>query len=293
MSYDILSVGDQPNNNGTNSNLSTEPEKVDEPTPAPVGTETTQPAGDAPADTTEKPAEEPPKEEEKPEEVEDKFFFDGVEVEVDVPEDISAAFAEKGIDSKAVLKELFADGGKFELTPETKAKLDEAFGKPMVDGYLNLYRQQNSLALKQNQAEAEAATKLQAEITESFNTLVGGDDGWNKLSQWAEDNMDEKSLASFNAVMSLPSEHWAAQQAVIEALKIKQQAADAEANGTGMGKLIGDEGSQSPSAHEGIPAVLTRSQFQELMFSEKYKTDPAYAARVDAIRRASAEKGIA
>lgn len=292
MSYDILSVGDQPNNNGTNSNLSTEPEKVDEPAPAPAGTETTQPAGDAPADTTEKPAEEPPKEEEKPEEVEDKFFFDGVEVEVDVPEDISAAFAEKGIDSKAVLKELFADGGKFELTPETKAKLDEAFGKSMVDGYLNLYRQQNSLALKQNQAEAEAATKLQAEITESFNTLVGGDDGWDKLSQWAEENMDEKSLASFNAVMSLPSEHWSAQHAVIEALKIKQQAADTEANGTGMGKLIGDDGSPSPSAPEGVPAVLTRSQFQELMFSEKYKTDPAYAARVDAIRRASADKGI-
>lgn len=292
MSYEILSVGDQPNNNGTNSNLSNEPEKVDEtvtttPDESTVTTETSETTT-----TTETPegADNP---EEVATEEEAKFFFDGVEVDVEVPEDITAAFAEKGIDSNAVLKELFADGGKFELTPETKAKLDEAFGKAMVDGYLNLYRQQNGMALKQFQADAEAATKMQAEITSSFNELVGGDDGWDSLSQWAEANMDEKSLASFNAVMSLPPEHWAAQQAVIEALKIKQQAADTKANGTGMGALIGDEGGVSQKGGEGLPAVLTRAQFQELMFSEKYKSDTAYAARVDAIRRASAEKGIA
>lgn len=292
MSYEILSVGDQPNNNGTNANLSNEPEKVDETVTTTTDASTVTTGTSETTTTTETP-EGADKPEEVATEEDAKFFFDGVEVDVEVPEDITAAFAEKGIDGNAVIKELFADGGKFELTPETKTKLDEAFGKAMVDGYLNLYRQQNGMALKQFQADAEAETKMQAEITSSFNELVGGDEGWDSLSQWSEANMDEKSLASFNAVMSLPPEHWAAQQAVIEALKIKQQAADTEANGTGMGTLIGDEGGVSQKGGEGLPAVLTRAQFQELMFSEKYKSDAAYAARVDAIRRASAEKGIA
>lgn len=43
----------------------------------------------------------------------------------------------------------------------------------------------------------------------------------------------------------------------------------------------------------GLPQTLTMAEFQSMMGTEKYRKDPAYAARVDAIRRASKQAGIA
>lgn len=290
MSYEILSVGDQPNNNGTNGNLSTEPEEANTP-------EVTPPAGNpeeanAPAvEVTDDPSSQDNPD--APEAGSPEYYFDGGQVEVTVPDDIAAAFAEKGIDSNKVLSELFAKDGKFELTAETKSLLDEKFGKGLVDGYLNLFKQQNEMAVKQYKSEADAATKLQSEITSDFTDLVGGDDGWNELDKWAESNMSDSELASFNAVMSLPPTHWAAQRAVIEALQIKRGAVTEKAEGTGMGKLIGDDGEAGSRATGGLPSTLTMAEFHAQMATDKYRKDPQYAARIDAIRRASKQSGIA
>lgn len=291
MSYEILSVGDQPaNNNGTNGNLSTAPEE----TPATTVEDSNGNAVETTQATTETQTTEQETEQttEEPQESVPEYFFGEDQVEVEVPEDIAAAFAEKGIDSNQVLSELFAKGGKFELTPKTKAKLDEAFGKPLVDGYLNLYRQQNKLAVDQFKADAAAQERLHTEITSDFNTLVGGDDGWSELDKWAAENMSEAELASFNAVMQLPPENWKAQRAVIEAMQIKRGAVVEKTEGTGMGELIGDDGEAGKRNSEGLPQTLTMAEFQSMMGTEKYRKDPAYAARVDAIRRASKQAGI-
>lgn len=291
MSYEILSVGDQPNNNGTNGNLSTAPEESPATTvEGSKGTtvETTQATTETQETetTTEQTTEETL-------ESEPEYFFGEDQVEVTVPDDIAAAFTEKGIDANQVLSELFAKEGKFELTPETKAKLDEVFGKGMVDGYLNLYRQQNEMAIKQFKSDAEAQNQLHEQITSDFSGLVGGDEGWGELDKWAAENMDEKELASFNAVMQLPPEHWQAQRAVIEALQIRRGAVQVETEGTGMGKLIGDDGEAGARNSEGLPQTLTMAEFQNMIGSEKYRKDPQYAARVDAVRRASKQAGIA
>lgn len=291
MDYEILSVGDNPNNNGTNSNLSSEPEKapdtsVEDSNGTSVETtqETTETQGAA--ETTEQKTEDT--QESVPE-----YFFGDDQVEVAVPEDIAAAFADKGIDANQVLSELFAKEGKFELTAETKAKLDEAFGKGMVDGYLNLYRQQNEMAVKQFKSDAEAQSKLHEQITSDFSTLVGGDAGWGELDAWAAENMSETDLASFNAVMQLPPEHWQAQRAVIEAIQIKRGAVKTETEGTGMGQLIGDDTAAGSGPTAGLPQTLTMAEFQGIMGSEKYRKDHQYAARIDAVRRASKQAGIA
>lgn len=291
MDYEILSVGDKPNNNGTNSNLSNEPEKAPDTTvEGSQGTsvESTQETPDTQgtAETIEQ----------KTEDTQDgstEYFFGDDQVEVAVPDDIAAAFADKGIDANQVLSELFAKEGKFELTAETKAKLDEAFGKGMVDGYLNLYRQQNEMAVKQLKSDAEAQSKLHEQITSDFSTLVGGDAGWGELDAWAAENMSETDLASFNAVMQLPPEHWQAQRAVIEAIQIKRGAVKIETEGTGMGQLIGDDTTAGGSPTAGLPQTLTMAEFQGIMGSEKYRKDPQYAARIDAVRRASKQAGIA
>lgn len=291
MDYEILSVGDKPNNNGTNSNLSSEQEKSPDTTVEDskgTSVETTQETTETQdaAETTEQKTEDT--QENVPE-----YFFGDDQVEVTVPDDIAAAFADKGIDANQVLSELFAKEGKFELTAETKAKLDEAFGKGMVDGYLNLYRQQNEMAVKQFKSDAEAQSKLHEQITSDFSTLVGGDAGWGELDAWAAENMSETDLASFNAVMQLPPEHWQAQRAVIEAIQIKRGAVKTETEGTGMGQLIGDDTTAGGSPTAGLPQTLTMAEFQGIMGSEKYRKDPQYAARIDAVRRASKQAGIA
>ena len=284
-------MGDKPNNNGTNSNLSSEQEKSPDTTVEDskgTSVETTQETTETQdaAETTEQKTEDT--QENVPE-----YFFGDDQVEVAVPDDIAAAFADKGIDANQVLSELFAKEGKFELTAETKAKLDEAFGKGMVDGYLNLYRQQNEMAVKQFKSDAEAQSKLHEQITSDFSTLVGGDAGWGELDAWAAENMSETDLASFNAVMQLPPEHWQAQRAVIEAIQIKRGSVKTETEGTGMGQLIGDDTTAGGSQTAGLPQTLTMAEFQGIMGSEKYRKDPQYAARIDAVRRASKQAGIA
>lgn len=291
MDYEILSVGDKPNNNGTNSNLSSDPEKAPDTTVGDskgTSVETTQETAETQnaAETTEQKTEDT--QESVPE-----YFFGDDQVEVAVPDDIAAAFADKGIDANQVLSELFAKEGKFELTAETKAKLDEAFGKGMVDGYLNLYRQQNEMAVKQFKSDAEAQSKLHEQITSDFSTLVGGDAGWGELDAWAAESMSETDLASFNAVMQLSPEYWQAQRAVIEAIQIKRGAVKTETEGTGMGQLIGDDTAAGGSPTAGLPHTLTMAEFQGIMGSEKYRKDPQYAARIDAVRRASKQAGIA
>lgn len=295
MAYEMVEIdGVQQNNNGTNSNLSPEPEKIDEQKPAttPVqegSPEGTQQEGEQPADG--QGGEDTPADTPAEEGTEVSLYWGDMPIEVEVPEDISSAFAEKGLDVNAVVSELFSKDGKFELTPETRAKLDEAFGKSLVDGYLNLYKQQNQMAVDGFKAQAEKQKAAQESATAEFTDLVGGDEGWAELDAWAAENLSEQELASLNAVMSLPQGHWTAQKTVLEALKMKRDAKAAAANGDDSIKLLGDEGA-SPAAPAGLPATLTKSEFQELMFSDKYAEDPAYAAQVDAIRRKSQAIGI-
>lgn len=290
MDYEILSVGDKPNNNGTNSNLSNEPEKSPDTTVEDSQGTTVE----ATQETTEtQVVDETTETTEDTQESEPEYFFGSDQVEVAVPDDIASAFTEKGIDAKQVLSELFAKDGKFELTTDTKAKLDEAFGKVLVDGYLGLFKQQNDMAVSKIKDDATAFTKLQEQITGDFNTLVGGDEGWGELDSWAAENMSETELSSFNAVMQLPPEHWQAQRAVIEAIQIKRGAVKTEQDGTGMGQLIGDDAVAGSKPNAGLPQTLTMAEFQTIMGSEKYRKDSQYAARIDAVRRASKQSGIA
>lgn len=296
MSYEILSLGgeqtaagaaaEEANNNGTNANLSNAPEGTETQTPneGTEGTEVTEGT-----EGTEGTGTEEGKPEEKPEE---GFFWGDVPVEIEVPEDIKSAFDEKGLDAQAVVAELFAKDGKFSLSDETRAKLDEAFGKPLVDGYLNLYKQQNEMAIKDFQSQAEAQKAQLEANTNEFTELVGGDEGFSELDAWAAENLSESELASINAVMTLPPEHWQAQKAMLQALQIKRDAAIREAEGDSSVTLIGDAGDGSGKPAVGLPQTLTRAEFQQEMFSERYLTDPAYADQIDAIRQRSAEQGI-
>lgn len=220
-----------------------------------------------------------------------EYYFGDTQVEIEVPDDIKSAFEEKGIDVDSVVSELFAKEGEFKLSDETRGKLDEAFGKPLVDAYLNLYKGQNEMALKQyHQTEKEQQATMEAN-TKDFDALVGGDDGWNSMATWAGDNLSEAELASFNAVMNLPPEHFTAQRMVTESLKSRFAAAQADGQSDAI-KLLTDDGAPADAVTSGLPQTLTRGQFQAEMCTEKYRKDSEYAAAIDRIRVASAAKGL-
>ncbi|QHJ80583.1 MAG: hypothetical protein [Bacteriophage sp.] len=258
--------------------------------PAPVKEEV------APSEVEENPEAAAPEEsDDKPEEEESgKFYWGDIPVEIEVPQEISSAFAEHNIDADKLIGELFSKDGKFELSAETRAPLDKAFGKHIVDGYLNLYKQQNQMFMDNHQKQEEATRLAVEENIKDFDTLVGGDEGWASLNEWAGQNLDEKEIANLNAVMSLPVEHYHAQRTVLEALQIKRNAAASAAEGDTQVNLLSDQGSSAKATVGGsIPSSLTREQFQEIMFSEKYMSDPKYAQAIDAVRRKSHDAEVA
>ena len=224
-------------------------------------------------------------------EEESGLFWGEIPVEVSIPDEVNAAFEEKGIDGKAILGELFAKDGKFELKEDTKAKLYEAFGKPLVDGYLNLYKGQNEMAVAKHQAEFEAQQAVMAGNAKEFSEMVS-DEQWGELDAWCAESLPEQELAAFNAVMSLPAEHWAAQKAVLQTLMAKHQASLKDSQGDGQVKLLGDDSAQQVATKDGLPSTLTKAEFQELMHSDRYRKEGDYASRVDAIRRSSMQAGI-
>lgn len=280
MSYTITELDGKPTGN--------QPEVTDEVTQEVA----TNDAATEAADTT---AEQTTSEEQAvggvEQEEESGLFWGEIPVEVAIPDEVAAAFGEKGIDGQAVLGELFAKDGKFELKEETRAKLYDAFGKSLVDGYLNLYKGQNEMAVAKHQAEFEAQQAVMAGNAKEFSEMVS-DERWGELDAWCASALPEQELAAFNAVMSLPAEHWAAQKAVLKTLMAQRQASLAEAQGDGAVKLLGDDPAQQVAVKDGLPSTLTRSEFQELMHSDRYRKEGDYAARVDAIRRNSMQSGI-
>lgn len=220
-------------------------------------------------------------------EEEHKHYWGDIPVDIEIPTEISAALSEHKIDAEKLVAELFAKDGKFELGEDSRKALDKAFGKHIVDGYLNLYKQQNQMFLDGHKRDQEAQQAQLASNTTDFQELVGGDDGWNELADWAAENMTEAEQANFNAVMQLPVEHYQAQRAVVEALQIKRSAALKASGGDETVTLLSDQGSASKPDTGAVPATLSREEFQKLMFSDKYKSNPQYAAAIDNVRRAT------
>lgn len=279
--YEMLEVG----------GVKTEGEQAPVDTPEVPATETTPTTVDAPAPVeapaVEDVAPETSKETEEPAPAEDVVLYWGEhQIDVDMPEEISSAFAEAGIDGKAVLAELYAQGGNFELTDKTKELLVEKFGKPLVEGYLGMYKMQNEMAIadyERQQADLTATIQTNSAECDGIVSAVGG---WEGLNEWAVNSMDDKQLNAFNAVMSLGVEHWVAQKTVIESLVARM------GDGNAPLKLLTDDMSGGDSAPAGAPQTLTAAQFQEAMYSDKYRNDRNYAAQIDNIRRQSQKAGI-
>lgn len=218
-----------------------------------------------------------------------QFFFGEQEVEIEIPEDVSTALKEKGIDAMQVAKELYGEGGKFELKEETKQKLYDAFGKFAVDAYLNGLKASNEAFLIKSEAQAKEAEAADAQRFTYIASEVGGEEGWSRLEEWALETLSDEELTAFNAVMASGNQYL--QQYAVRELEGRRK----QAQGDDKPSLI--EPSAPAKANE-ENGPLTRDQYVQAIatLSQKYGNDrKAMAeaqAKLDARRRAGMARGL-
>lgn len=217
--------------------------------------------------------------------VEGEFYFGETRVNVEVPDEISKALTEAGIDQAELLGQLFKKDGDFSLDEATKAKLEEKFGATMVNGYLNMYKTINDQAAQKFANDAQVQADLEKEQHSAYAEAVGGEEGLVQMEDYIVKNFDENQIAAYNAVME-NGDHQS-QMLIISQVKQMQAMADKLQNGDKNINLVGDK----DPANSGVTSpmdkgYITNEEYQKIMDGDKYWTDAEYARQVDNARMA-------
>lgn len=216
-----------------------------------------------------------------------ELFYGESSVTIDIPEDISSELSSKGLDAQQLANELYRKDGEFSLTKETREKLDGIYGKFAVDAYLNSLKVQNDAFLKGN---ADAKVAMEQANTERFNSmaeLVGGEEGWNALTTWGNENLSDQEIDDLNAVMQSGNE--SLQRYAIQMLANQRR----QAEGDPEAVLI--QG-QAPQEREGGPLSAQAYRDAEQEARKSFRGNQAgyqqAISKLDARRRAGMQKGL-
>ena len=151
--------------------------------------------------------------------------------------------------------EFFEKGG---LTDDTYAKLQEVgLSKELVDSYI------------------EGQTALQQSGEEALLAAAGGRESYDKISEWASDNMSEKQLNAYNQALETGSDEQA--ELAIDWLKGKYE----EANGVSPTLAQGKTAGSGVSAFESRAQVMAAMSERDATGRKRYEVDPAYRAEVE------------
>lgn len=242
-----------------------------------------------PGGTTEKPSgntqdDEPTGKEST--ELPEELYFNGHKVQVEVPDELSSHLTEAGVDTNKVIAELYGEGSDFTLSEETRAPLDEKFGKPLVDTFLNALKAQNEHALHLTESQKEQAEQAQQAAIEWSNELVGGEEGWESLSNWAEKNLEDSNIEAFNKAMESGDKY--IQELAIKDLygKMKNQTGDTDYSLVSGEASTTDQGG-ALSSQEYL-AEMTNPAFTQLKGQDRVRAQQA----LDARRRMGLKRGI-
>lgn len=216
-----------------------------------------------------------------------ELFFDGQAVKVDVPDEVSNALKEAGVEPDALVKQLFKKDGDFSLDEETYGKLTDKFGKVMVDGYLSLYKQQNTATLNSHNSEQEQAEKTMEAHGKEYASAVGGEEGLEALESYISKNFNEDQIAAYNATME--SDNHQGQLLLISQVKQLMEMQNKLENGDSDVELLGDSGASASVKTSPLDkGYLTSAEYQSIMdednYNGKYWNDAEYRKRVDAAR---------
>ena len=252
-----------------------------------TGEESTESTSEKTTETTTEVSEEPKKDTADSEESESEFYFNGQQVQVEVPEDLKSSLNEAGVDVDKVVSELYGKDSDFTLSDETRAPLDEKFGKPLVDTFLSAIKSQNESMVKGAEEAKAAAEQANQQAVEWSNELVGGEENWNALESWAESNLDEAQIESFNRAMESGDKYL--QELAIKDLHSKYQNSEGDTNVNLIsGDSAANEGAGAPLSAQDYIAEMTSPEFRALKGHDKAKAQ----AQLDARRRAGMKKGL-
>ena len=178
--------------------------------------------------------------------------------------DAVEALATKGIDLADVMFK--ADNGQ-DISEHYDA-LAETFGvsRQVVENYVSKAQTTNT--------DANTTTSLSDTDAAELKAMVGGDDAFQQLSQWAAKNLQAKELADYNAVVD--SGNKAAISWALKAIQARVAAPDAVVEP----KLIG--GGEVPAAakFESQQQVLDAMNKRNDRGQKLYDLDPAYRQKV-------------
>ena len=146
------------------------------------------------------------------------------------------------------------------MSPETIEKFSQLDSKQLISAYLQSI--QNSPEVQQ-QAEAELAQKDISRIQES----IGGEAEYQKVVQWAGQNLPESEISSFDKVVSTGDPN------VIELAVAGLKAKYDNSNGYEGRMLTGKNTTSSE-------VFRSQAQLVAAMSDPRYDNDPAYRADV-------------
>lgn len=218
---------------------------------------------------------------------ESTFFYGDSEVTIDIPEDLSAELSAKGLDAQSLAAELYREGGEFTLTPETREKVDAAYGKFAVDAYLAGLKAQNDGFLRDQKDQVAQREQADTERFSAVAELVGGEEGWNSLVEWGDANLPQEEIDELNAVMQ--SGNLALQKYAIKSLANQRRAAEGDPEAV---LIQGDAGAPSQGAALSAQAYREAEQEARQQFRGDQRGYREAVAKLDARRRAGMQKGL-
>ncbi len=145
-----------------------------------------------------------------------------------------------------------------ELSPMTYDSLEKAgLSKEVVDSYI---------------AGQQA---LQTSEEDALLNTVGGRDNYNKMAEWASEELSESQLDAYNKALETGSDAQA--KLAVDWLKGKYD----EANGTNPSLILGKTQGSSSAPFESRAQVLAAMAERDATGRKKYEVDPAYRTEVE------------
>ena len=154
-------------------------------------------------------------------------------------------------------EEYFANGNK--LSPETLEKFSEMSSQDLVQAYMEMQK---------NAPPAQAEVDVTTQEINKIQNSVGGESEYNKLVNWASENLKEHEIKAFDNLVGTGNA--AAIQLGVDALKSKYD----NANGYEGRMLSGKAADNSGDIFK------SQAQLVQAMADPRYDNDPAYRADV-------------
>lgn len=211
-----------------------------------------------------------------------KLTFEGLPVVINVPDDIRELAESKGFAAEKLIHELYSSD-KFEFSPETRTALDEAYGKTYVDFMLKGLKAEMDTSVKSYKESVEAKEKAEKDAFDNALSIVGGEEGWAALEQFAN-SKGESYLEGLNSAMQ-SGNRWlqeAALKAALSEMKPSQAQPQAEAEKP-LELIEGDGKVASPAT------ACSAAEYRTAISNGDYYKNPAYW---DNLRRAGQKLGI-